>query len=458
MSRQYHLDERYEWVGEFWIEEDPEVKFPGNLSYDPILGVRLATLQQGMTSAEVGNKTIKILGCIREVGLITLLQCTRRGNETHLSTSLGWITDGFFFVTAAVLEKHIAKDEYIAGSTFSFTHIDEFFRPKIQAMTQTHTSIPLLEYDTGLKKWGVYRNTIGYGISNNSISDLLALDENNVEFCNELNTEFTRLLEKHKIKHVVRKSEVYHYVKASDEKLDVSKSFAMIYSVLNLFCMLTLKSCSLEYLTFSFKNNENRQYNTLLTRWASEARLNSAKTESYYHLMPVNYNSLRDSLSHVTNEWEEFSQDELNLVYPVMVEHIWGGYNTMAHCALLISALEQWFSRYSSASQKEKKQRRNKYQWPIDTYCTQEMKDYLDTLLPKKEGKDLGYRMARARAAVLHPKSEEKIKSSDLDNISEMVFIMLLVGLYKKLKIPEESIIKLQEKYPRGMREHYLVE
>jgi len=419
----------------------------------------LETLQQGVPSKEVGNNAIKILGCIREIGSITLLECIRKGNETHRLTSQGFVTDGFFFVRAAVFKKHIAKDEYIVGSTFSFTNIDEFFRPKLQSMTQSYTSIPLLQYDSGSQKWGVYRNAIGYAVSNKRISDVLVLEEDNVDFCNELNSEFTRLLDKHKIKSVIQKSKVYHYVKASYEKLDVSKSIALINSVINLFGMFILKPCSLEYLTFSFNGSEDKQYNTLLTRGISETTLNSAQSESNYHFMPVNYDSLGNNMDHVTNEWTVFSQDKLNLVYPVMVEHITGGYNTMAHCALLISALEQWFSRYSSASDEEKTQKKkNKYQWPIDAYCSEEMKQYLDTLLPKEEGKNLGYRMTRARAAVLHPKGEEKIKSPAFDNISEMVFIMLLIGLYRKLNIPEKSIKELQEKYVHGIREYHLVE
>jgi hypothetical protein len=215
MAKKYSLQDSFEWLGEFWFEAEPDNHFPGILSYSPTAGVKLSTLREGMT--QTGGETIEgghtIYGSTIETGEITLLICHPRGNGVSNNTK----TKEDFFSRAVVIGHHVSTEDKVLGCAFSFTNLDDFFRPSNLALEDSYSQAPVFSCKNNGDTLSIRKNGISTLMSLDKISPLLVLggwvssetNDNNVDFSEELDTCYRGLIEKHGIKDIGKKKNYF---------------------------------------------------------------------------------------------------------------------------------------------------------------------------------------------------------------------------------------------------------
>ena len=283
-------------------------------------------------------------------------------------------------------------------------------------------------------------------------------DEKHRSFMSELDKVGKELLDKYDINNLASKSKVAYEVVISrgteERKFQFQDIRKECYTVSSLFSMLMLKPVNIIKMSVRSSQGDQRVYNSvLLSLWLTPELIKRSQNEVSYHFLPINHNGISHDFNSILNSWRSFQQDECNLVYSVVHEHLSGHYNSFSHCALLISALEQWVFKYSDAPESEKAPKK-KYDWFIDKYCTEEMKNSLRQKLPvpNSENESLGKLLSQVRGVVLHPTNGNHISNVALDNLSEIIYLMLVIAIYEKIGIAESAVSKIKNKFENRLR------
>lgn len=175
-----------------------------------------------------------------------------------------------------------------------------------------------------------------------------------------------------------------------------------------------------------------------------------------YRWLPVNLEGIQGNFSAIYPAWRDFRIDDMNLVLHVVLDHIENSRLSIQKPAIMISAMEQWFYKYSGLNGSKN----DKYQKVIDAYSSDQIKSQLESCIPfeRNANTTLGELITHVRAAILHPGSNTQppIKAGasplgeiGLANIAEMLYIIIVLGVYTKIGVSEDAISNVRESYKR---------
>lgn len=459
MKKTYSLFESFESFGEFWVSGLETHPFAGVLKYSATKGVVLTFVCKKEVYPK--NETLTFHGYTHETGNITLLNCYESGNYSSNSTT----TQDSFFCSVAILGGHFSSSDLYKGCVFSLSNLNEFCHPQGFKLRDNFQRDSVLEAVNGNIKVTLSKTGKGNILGAKHLSSLLLLEEDDQPFKKELDEACEVLSKKHNVNSIVAKTDISYELKVEEngeESLSISCMIKEIYMISALFTVLMLKQAKPTFLSLLNEACGNKStYPVLLSLYLNDNEIEKTKKDKNYHRLPVNILGINQSFSTMLSSWRKFYQDDLNLVSEVVFEHISGQPNAVHHSALLISALEQLKCKYSDAPRKS-----GKYDWPIDTYCNQEMRNKLDESIPllRNNNESLGKLVSRLRGMIFHPNEHIKVKFKPnvkkvdyvgLANTSEILFIILVVAIYEMIGVDKSVVNEFKKNFSNHISTHH---
>ncbi len=464
MEKEYSLLENYEWLGEFWICDKPLVRFPGVLKYSPSKGVILSLLtNKDENLFDTTNKSI--FGSVEGLGNVSVFASFSHGAQWSNSR----IHSERIYCRYLIVGKHADNIEPFDTFSFSLNNLDEFCYPQGFEIEDEYFSAAVLSSTitsgTKLGKLSLSKSAKGhFGFQN--ISKLLLVRENKSEFKKELDEAVTDLMKKHKIDALTRKTEINYefYIKGEkNEKQTLSVYRKMMHNIAILFSVLSLKT--IRPVKIVLLNNleghyYRARYPVLISQHLDEFQIEDIKKEKEHHFsLPVNINGIKDDFDSIVKKWSSFYDQEFNIILTSVLNHISHKYDSSEHFILLVSSLERWASLENPCFKVN-----SKYDWVLERYAGTKLKEYLQKFLPVKSGVSIGQHLKNFRACIVHPASIEKgyknykkfLRSDTIDNISEGLFMVLVIAIYSKIGISEKAISMLQDGFQRHIRNHWI--
>lgn len=463
MEKDYNHLSSYEWLGEFWFEETPDEKFPGIISYSPISGLLLSVVRR---CTEESDNVVTIHGYSQETGLISLLKCFTKGDAiSNFSTQ-----KETFFCSYLVTGKHLSETTFVEGCTFELSNLREFCFSHGSVLRDDYTLENQLEACCDNLNITLTKTAKAKGLSPDRLSSLLVLDEKYSQFKKELDEAAKKLSEKHGLKHISAKTDIGYEFSAKniEEKVGIYPLIDFVFDLANLQTILMLKKViPLKIKLLDQFDEENNRFvlrlNLMTSLYLTEKQVSSIEKDQTHRFLPVNINGVKNNFNEVLRAWIDFKNEPQNIVLNVIYEHIGGGFNPVQHSVLLISAMEQWY--YSNKD--GVKNGTEKYEWLISQYTNNELQAYLEKVIPipidNTKNKSIGELLTIVRGIILHPDklkkitlkdSRDELSSSDLANISEVLYFILVIAVYRKIGVESTFVDQFLNDFDRYLPVH----
>lgn len=450
MATEPNLLDSFEWIGQFWRAGHDTEPFPGVVKYSPRDGLMLMVVRKGMSEA-LAEEPLTVHGYTQEAGEITLLGVLSTGRTVRSFITM----KEAFFCKSAILGGIWADDHPWKGCSFCTNRLDDFCRPRAAAGCDEFTTAPVATSDLGDITLSLRKTATGTFIGG-GISSLLLLDETQAEFKSELDALALDLAGKHGVTNYTAKSRIGYewHLETQAESVSFETLLEHVYAVCDLLSVLMLhpvKPTQMSLLAPGGMGEERprEQFPVALSMWLTDKEKLALGSDVHFQLLPVNLSCIRDFES-MGRKWRAFARDELNLVYSSVLSHI-RGERGIPHTILLISAIEQWTAKYSSAPQGA-----SKYDWALEEYCNDPMKQRLAEVIPleRRAGETLGALLSRVRGAVLHPGTARGSRAKSavllvnrgtLVNVGEILFAVLVIAIYRMLGVDQGSVHNIQK-------------
>jgi hypothetical protein len=465
MSGDYSLLKEYEWLGEFWLEGEEDKKFPGLLTYAPEKGISIRILRKnadfphhripGFDRDE--NKSVTIFGYTQDAGKVSLFDCMPRGDSSGnlYSTEMG------LFCGYAVLGGHFPRSHLFRSFSMRLNNLNEFCYPQGFKMDDVLDGYDVCKSEVDNLSVSICKTASGSHIFNNRLSSLLLDVEMNDDFKDELDAMAQSLSEKHNVPYFVAKSNIDYkiYIESTDGAEFMDFILESIY-IRHLFSFLMLKQ--IVPLWMYVKENPGKSsaeyvsaHPVLMSLYLTDKQVAGIIKDKDHRWLPVNLQGIKDNFSEIYPAWRKFRMDDMNLVLHVVLDHIENSRFSIHKPAIIISAMEQWFYKYSGLSGTKK----DKYEKVIAAYSSDQINTQLESCIPfERTGNvSLGGLITHVRTAILHPGSDlPPIKAGasplgevGLANIAEMLYIIIVLGVYTKIGVSEDAISNVRESYKR---------
>lgn len=460
MSKEINIFESFEYLGEFWFAKRSQYKFPGNFKYSPEGGIKIEFIStlKNLSIERLIKEDFVLFGCVKELGNITIfprdlvnLSITwgNKGKDTYI-TERGTICSEL-----AIIGHHFKnkKETVFSSCSFTFNHLDSFCSPN--PMLEKHEKDNTL-LASNLEKFNLnLKQTITYSPSLRQVSDLIFLQNDKIR--NEIDSAVSKILKKHKISGLDQKERVCYYftIKSKRNRLASTKEyFDILFKAKNLFSHLLWRP--LFPTNISFCKNK-KSYSAILSLHLSKAQFQSVKSEADFHFLPTNIHNIKKNFNQILQYWIKYSDWEFNTPYETITDHILDIYDPVSHYLLFIISIERW-------QIEQQKPHNSCYDDFINTYASDESKDLLLSLLPVDINRnEIGQALGKIRDIILHPKKikEDKfkkyksyLKPANIGNLTEKIFVLFIVALYKEFNLEDSLINKIQKDFfSKGMRD-----
>lgn len=451
MAKNYNLLEHYEWLGEFWFEEDSKKMFSGILSYSPSSGIVLKCLfgklakQYRDIFEEKFKKGELIQGYTQETGAITLSYV-----YSSEKTQGNFVTTESITCDFAVLGHHFKKDVRLKGYLFTFNNLDEFCYPQHRKFNDFYEKEKILSAKIDSMNIELIKQAIGttYG---NQISNMLMSD--NKELKKDLDEAVSKVMNKHKTKFLDIKKEMHYYFSLRSNKkkhLSYKECHKTARKILDLFkCLMLRRLVFTEIIAYVPAVSNGKRYNKrctiLIPLYLEERVVKSIMKSEDYNYLPVNMLGVKENFGSIVNSWDRFKNERFNIVLQTIINHIYNHVDCFQHYVLLIASIDQW-SFWENIDSKIK------YDGFINNHANEKIKSKLLEMLPSGiKNEELGKALGDIRNCIIHPpkqntkefkKYSSVINYAGISNLSELVYFVLVVALYKKIGVEKKYIEK----------------
>lgn len=466
MSKDYKSLESYEWLGEFWLEGEDDKKFPGLLSYTPEKGISIKVLRKNADFPHRripgfirhDDKAVTIFGYTQETGNVSLLDCMSTGR----SSSDLYSTEESFFCGYAILDGHFSKSHVFHSCSLGLNNLSEFCHPQGFKMHDSVNGHGVCKSVLDKLSVSICKQASGFHVLDSRISSLLLDIDVSQAFMDELDSAVKSLSEKHDIPYLAAKSEIEYLISIeSPDCMEFMDFMREAIYVRHFFSFLMLKKIVPLWMCLREKTDEkssgySKIYPVLMSLYLNEKQVKKIDNDQDNRLLPVNLQGIKDNFQSVYYLWREFRVDRMNIVLNAVLDHIDTSRLSIQEPAIMIAAMEQWFYKYSGLSGTKN----DKYEKVINEYSSDHMKKRLEESIPfeRDAGLTLGELITHVRAAILHPGSNAQLPLKEgsrpldeisLANIAEMLYIIIVLGVYTRIGVSEEAISNVRESYDR---------
>lgn len=461
MKKSYNLLEEYEWLGEFWVPQT-ENKMSGILSYSPKDGIKLKVTGRPRPIEDINLNTL--FGYTCETGPLTIYASEISNVDTGIgdhfidTVPCGYVIMGGFFEENEIFDK----------CNFRLNNFNEFCHPKDYALYA-----PILKNEDLMMAYKDFVMEIHQEIYEDSfywdtsdvvpdipvppldVSKIFVIDDENLK--KDLNSAFIDVLTKHKKEKEelnIKKDIKYKISISSLEKKLGKEWFKEIYSFgMLLSCFMLKRIIPIEINLFKKTEKGFTSYAVLKSPYLNESQTIDVQKDQDNRIMLVNLNSIKRDFAEITSGWQEFVAWRFNIVHDTIFSHLHSNSGScIQNYVLLMASVAQFYSKMNNDKAGEQ------YDWFFNTYAGDKIKDEFLKILP--EGTDrnkIGKALGDIRSKIMHPASlnswsEKKLQTMNpinIYNISELIFLTLILAIYKHIGLSEATIMKLQDNIER---------
>lgn len=427
-----------EWNGEFFLPDQFENRFFGDITFSPEKGV---ILSYHITGHDLPSQSELLYGV-----LDTGEQCTLVGTfspahsgfsvKNGLSTRNG--KAGFY---SLVIGKFLGEKELFSEVSFSLTGMQEFFFPKGYKDLVKYSNEPLFVAETD------------YGfieVGNNANFSMLGKDvtaqiyNRNDQALADLKQAFEEIDSKHENSFFMLKKEISYMVTIKvNNACGVLDLFEHITDISNLFAILIYGPVYPDLIKLKHLDDDGHTYSsTVYPSMALEKRTADLckKERSHFH-MPITKSNI--DLSSAIKKWLTQSKKYTTIVSSLQHET---GYRNehSVHGELVMYA-----TQFESISHAAGVGNTNKYEYPVTQFGTDKIKNSLAQIFYSFGEVDFGKGIGNLRNEIAHVGKPKALLSSltlrDMAQVSQLLQITILGYVLDAIGVGKEVIEKYQD-------------
>ena len=426
------------WNGEFFLPDQFENRFFGDVTFSPEKGVVLSYYITGHVLPSASELLYGVLDTGEPCTLVGTFTPVHSGFSVKngLSTRNG--KAGFYFL---VIGKFIGKDELFTEVSFSLTGMQEFFFPKGYKDLVKYSNKPLFTADTGYGKIEVGNNA-NFSMLGNDIT--AQIYNRNDEALADLKQAFDEINIKHDNSFFMLKKEISYMVSI---KTNVESKILTLYEYItdisNLFAILVYGPVYPEIIKLKHIDGNGHPYSsTVYPSMAIEKRTADLykRERSHFH-MPITKSSI--DLAKVIASWLEQSKKYTMIVSSL--QHETGFRNEHSvHGELVMYA-----TQFESISHTAGVGNTNKYEYPVTQFGIDKIKDSLTRIFSYAGEPDFGKGIGDLRNEIAHVGKPKALLSTlsirDMVDISQLLQITILGYVLDAVGVDKDIIAKYQD-------------
>ena len=435
------LFEDKHWVGEFFVNNDYEKRFIGEINYSPENGV--------MLSYSIAGDKIKDEAKVVHGVLATGEKCTLIGKFDPQNSGFAWknglyVIRGKAWFLCLLVGDWLDENELIYDFNFSLTNMQEFFFPKGFKDRVKYSDKPLFNIKTNYGEIEVGNNARFCFLGKDISRQIYSRNENALE---ELKDSFEKVEKKYSDANFMLKEDIsYRIYLKFDSGENITKAFKHIFDIANLFSMLIYGPVYPDsiYATKEIGKNQTISINIYPNMALNKRTMDLCIQERSHFNMPITNSNI--DLASTIMKWLDDSKDYLSSTIVSRIQHETGYRNEHSIHDELVSHATQFEAISYGALKIEKK-----YDYPIDNYGTQKIKAGISKIFSKADESDIGKGIGNLRNEIAHVgKSKQLLKSlsiRDMVNINLYLQMTILGYILDGLGLDKSMITKYQDKF-----------
>jgi hypothetical protein len=432
-----------EWIGEFFVPDQYDKRFSGEITYSPENGV---VLNYSITGLEVPNETEVLFGVLNNGAKCTLIgKFSPQSSSFNLKHGL-YTRQGRSFFKCLLIGDYVKHDEMYSDIEFTLTNLQEFFFPKSFKDREEYRNKPLFSLNTLFGEIKVGNSAAFIPLSENISSQIYSLNKSAL---GELTNLFSEIQRRHPDSFFMLKKDISYRIYLNfNSGTSIFKAYEVITDIANLFAILIYNPVYPETITVNKKTDKGlSHYLDVIPSIALEKKTIGICTNERSHFdMPITNSNV--DLSSIMDIWIKSSEDYSTVVSSIQHETGFRDKHSVHGEIVLYTTQLESISYYQDVKNK------NRYEYPIETYGSPEIKEGLMKIFEKVGENELGKGVGTLRDEIVHvgkPKKALRILSlKDLVYISKYLHLTILGLILTNLSVNKEIIRDYQAKFMPG--------
>lgn len=436
---EYALFSDKKWTGEFFLPDDYDHRFSGEIFYSPEHGV---VLNYTITGFEVPNESDILHGV-----LSTGEQCTLIGKfspayagmsfRSGLTTRQG--EDRFQFLA---IGDFLALDESFAEIDFSLTNLQEFFYASGLKDRVKYSENPICSVATPFGEMQI-GNSARFGHLHNEISSQVYSSD--AQALASLEMAFKEVQAKHPDAFFMLKKDIaYRIVLKLLPSLTLRDAYSHIYSFAKLFALLICNPVYPESIRVKKIDAEGQSFSLeVYPSMVLDPRTIKQSAKAQFHpQMPIRKNTIK--FESIVTEWFKAQHSQSPVVTRIQSET---GFRSehVAHGEIVLYATQIESISYS-AGEKDKK-----YEYPLQVYGCQRLQAGIMKAFGVHSLEDMAIALADLRNEIAHVGRPKKWLTSlslgQLVDVSRYLQLTIIGYILQDIGVPKDVVENYQAQY-----------
>ena len=432
------LFNKKEWIGEFFLPDKYESRFPGKIIYSPVSGVILEYNITITEQHEIPDESDVLYGMLDNGKKCTLIGTFSPQHSGMRGFNTRFGKNEFIHL---VIGDFVQKGELFYEVNFSLTNMQEFFFPNGFKDLVKFTETPLFSLKTPYGEIEVIQNATFTSLQISS-----QIYSHNKSAINELEACFSEIKSRHPHCCFMLKKDIAYYFRMKiNDGATIRNIFKFINDIANLFAILTYNPVCLDSINIFKKVIDEHPipieiYPTMLL----EQRTIDLCTKDKSHFnMPIK--NINIDLSAVLTSWINSPKDYSTIVTSIQHETGFRDEHSI-HGEILLFA-----TQLESISYNQKVSKINRYEYPIERYASEKVKSNIRKIFSKIGENKLGKGIGDLRNEIAHIGKPRKILLSfslmDMVDIGQILQMIIIGYILEDIGITKELINEYQNKF-----------
>lgn len=430
-----------QWLGEFFLHDAYDQRFSGKIEYSPENGVLLSYT---ITGHDVPTESEVIFGV-----LATGEKCTLVGNfspkhsgitlKNGLATRSG--KAGFLYL---VIGDFLTQDELLFDFNFSLTNLQEFFFYKGYKDIVRYSETPIFSLPTPFGEMRIGHNASFGSLHKNIKSQIYSRD---TDALNELESAFKEIEIKYPNSSFMLKKDIAYRIHFKFKLgATILQAYDHISDIANLFSLLIYSPVYPDSLRVQKKSGgkttttlEIYPSMTLNTR-----TIELATQERFNYRMPITNTSI--DLGKIAQTWFQSPRSHSTIISSIQNDTGFS-YEHTVHGEIVLYATQLESISHNNGM----KSKHNKYEYPLDHYGCEKIRDGLGAIFGKAGLTDIGKAVGNMRDEIAHVGKPRTLLAAlslnDMVHISQYLQLTIIGYIMKTIGVPANVIAKYQENF-----------
>lgn len=436
------LFEERKWQGEFFLQDQLEQRFWGEIEYTPEHGVIFSYNIVGRETPPETNIIHGVLNTGERCSLIGKFRSVMAVSRSHQGQSTRFGKSGFQFL---LVGSFVEENEKFQKLQFSLMPMQEFFFPNGRKDLEKYTDTPLVSIETNYGKLEVGNNAKFGSLYSQDITTQIYSD--NKEALEELKTSFNHISEKHENAHFMLKHDIaYEITLEITGGASIIEAYNHISDIANLFALLIYRPVYPDSIHI-IKESDELPYPISIKVYPSmvidKKTIEICKAELFHYNLPIRKSNI--DLTTLIDTWLKAPKNYATMISSLQHET---GYRTehSAHGELVL-----YTTQFESISYKENKkyEKYEKYKYPLENYASDKLRNVITKVFADVGEKDIGVGISELRNEIAHVEKPArlllKLSLKELMAISRVMHLTIIGYILSNLGVSKDLVSAYQD-------------